>query len=89
MIDREHALLVSTQAKVLNISRGSVYYLPRPVPERDLILMRRMDELHLNYPFAGAHAVRAAKRGGLSRCINYNIKNMTGSKIKCRKSINN
>jgi putative transposase len=54
MIDREHELPVSTQAKVLNISRGSVYYQPRPVPERDLILMRRMDELHLNYPFAGA-----------------------------------
>ena len=54
MIDREHDLPVSTQAKVLNISRGSVYYLPRPVPERDLVLMRRMDELHLNYPFAGA-----------------------------------
>jgi putative transposase len=54
MIDREHGLPVTKQAKVLNISRGSVYYSPRPVPERDLILMRRMDELHLNYPFAGA-----------------------------------
>jgi putative transposase len=54
MIDREHGLPVTQQAKALEISRGSVYYLPRPVPERDLILMRRMDELHMDYPFAGA-----------------------------------
>ena len=54
MIDREHGLAVTQQAKVLAISRGSVYYLPRPVPERDLILMRRMDGLHIDYPFAGS-----------------------------------
>ena len=54
MIDREHGMAVTQQAKVLEISRGSVYYLPRPVPERDLILMRRMDELHMDYPFAGS-----------------------------------
>jgi putative transposase len=54
MIDREHGLPVSKQAEVLAISRSSVYYLPRPVPSRDLILMRRMDELHMDYPFAGA-----------------------------------
>jgi putative transposase len=54
MIDREHGLPVSKQAEVLAISRGSVYYLPRSVPTRDLMLMRRMDELHMDYPFAGA-----------------------------------
>lgn len=54
MIDREHELPITKQAEALNISRGSVYYLPRPVPERDLAVMRRMDELHMNYPFAGA-----------------------------------
>ena len=54
MIDREHGLPVTKQAEVLNISRGSVYYLPRPVPTRDLTLMWRMDELHMDYPFAGA-----------------------------------
>ena len=58
MIDREHGLPVSTQAKVLNISRGSVYYLPKPVPERDLKLMRRIDELHMDYPFAGARMMQ-------------------------------
>jgi putative transposase len=58
MIDREHGLPVSTQAKVLNISRGSVYYLPRPVSERDLKLMRRIDELHMDYPFAGSRMMQ-------------------------------
>ena len=54
MIDREHGLAITNQAEVLNISRGSVYYLPRPVPEADLKIMRRLDELHLEFPFAGA-----------------------------------
>jgi putative transposase len=58
MIDREHGLPVTKQAKVLNISRGSVYYLPRPVPERDLKLMRRIDELHMDYPFVGSRMMQ-------------------------------
>ena len=58
MIDREHGLSVTKQAEVLHISRGSVYYLPRPVPEVDLKIMRRLDELHLEFPFAGARMLR-------------------------------
>lgn len=54
MIDREHKLPITKQAEVLNIGRGSVYYLPRPVPEGDLAIMRRMDEPRMNHPFAGA-----------------------------------
>ena len=54
MIDRDHDLPIARQAKVLNISRGSVYYLPRPTSVEDLALMRRLDELHLDYPFAGS-----------------------------------
>jgi putative transposase len=54
MIDREHKMPIARQAEAVKISRGSVYYLPRPVPERDLKLMRRMDELHMDYPFAGS-----------------------------------
>jgi putative transposase len=50
MIDRTHQLGISRQAKALGISRGSVYYLPRPTPEADLALMRRIDELHLDFP---------------------------------------
>lgn len=58
MIDRNHDLPVARQAKVLNISRGSVYYKPRPVPAGDLAIMRRIDELHLDYPFAGSRMLR-------------------------------
>ena len=58
MIDRTHKLPVARQAKALNISRGSVYYQPRPVSAEDLKIMRRIDELHLNYPFAGSRMLR-------------------------------
>ena len=58
MIDREHDLPIKKQAEVLNISRGSVYYLPRPVSSADLNLMRRLDELHLELPFAGSRMLR-------------------------------
>ena len=58
MIDREHDLPIAKQAKALNISRGSVYYLPRPVPETDLEVMRRLDRLHLQFPFAGSRMLR-------------------------------
>ena len=58
MIDRAHELPISQQAKALNISRGSVYYLPRPVSGADHAIMRRLDRLHLEYPFAGARMLR-------------------------------
>ena len=67
MIDRNHDLPVARQARVLNISRGSVYYKPRPVSAEDLALMRRIDELHLEYPFAGSRMLRDfLNREGLS-----------------------
>ena len=58
MIDHNHDLPITKQAKALGISRGSVYYLPRPVPAADLAIMRRMDELHLEFPFAGSRMLR-------------------------------
>ena len=58
MIDREHALALTRQAETLSISRSSIYYLPRPVPAGDLKIMRRLDELHLEFPFAGARMLR-------------------------------
>lgn len=58
MIDRDHALTISQQAKLLNISRGTAYYQGQDVSAADLALMRRMDELHLNYPFAGSRMLR-------------------------------
>jgi putative transposase len=58
MIDREHDLPITKQAEVLRISRGSVYYLPRPASAADLALMRRLDQLHLEFPFAGSRMLR-------------------------------
>jgi putative transposase len=58
MIDRQHDLPITKQAEVLCISRGSVYYLPRPVPEADLAIMRRIDRLHLEFPFAGSRMLK-------------------------------
>jgi putative transposase len=67
MIDREHDLPISRQARALGVSRGCVYYKPRPVPPEDLALMRRIDELHLERlraiasqlrEFAGARMLR-------------------------------
>ena len=58
MIDREHDLPIARQAGVLRISRGSVYYLPRPVPDADLAIMQRLDRLHLEFPFAGSRMLR-------------------------------
>jgi len=65
MIDREHNLSIARQAEALKISRGSVYYSPRPVPDADLAIMRHLDRLHLEFPFAGSR--RAASRSPRSR----------------------
>jgi putative transposase len=58
MIDRQHPLPLRKQAVALGISRGSVYYLPRPVPAADLAVMLLIDKLHLEYPFAGSRMMR-------------------------------
>ena len=62
MIDRDHPLPLVRQAKALGISRSSIYYRPRPVSEADLGLMRRIDELHLEHPFAGSRMMRGMLR---------------------------
>ena len=64
MIDATHRLSVVRQADLLDISRSNVYYLPRGASAADLMLMRRIDELHLNYPFAGARMLRDMLRLG-------------------------
>ncbi len=63
MIDRNHDLSLTRQAKTLGISRGSVYYLPRPVSASDLALMRRIDALHLDYPSAGSRMLQGLLKG--------------------------
>ena len=62
MIDRSHKLPITKQAKVLDMSRGSAYYQPRPVSAEDLKLMHRIDRLHLSYPFAGVRMLRGLLR---------------------------
>ena len=62
MIDRDHKLPLARQAKAVGISRGSIYYRPRSVGEAGLGLMRRIDELHLEYPFAGSRMMRGLLR---------------------------
>jgi len=63
MIDRGHRLPLSRQAEMLGISRGSLYYDPCPVSADDLAIMRRIDALHLDYPFAGSRMLRDLLRG--------------------------
>jgi len=63
MIERAHELPIKRQAELVSISRGAAYYTPRPVSEADLHLMRRIDELHLELPFAGARMLRDLLRG--------------------------
>src|SRR5579859_5037646 len=63
MIDRGHRLTLSRQAELLGISRNSLYYDPCPVSAAELAIMRRIDELHLDYPFAGSRMLRDLLRG--------------------------
>jgi len=63
MIDRSHDLSLTRQAQVLRLSRSSLYYGPHPVSAADLAVMRRIDELHLAYPFAGSRMLRDLLRG--------------------------
>ena len=63
MIDRGHTLPLVRQADLLGLSRSTLYYEPRPVPAAELAIMRRMDELHLDYPFAGSRMLRDLLRG--------------------------
>src|SRR6202040_3705328 len=61
--DREHELPLIRQAALLKLSRSSLYYQARPVAPADLAVMRRIDELHLDYPFAGSQMLRDLLRG--------------------------
>ena len=66
MIDRDHDLPVTRQAQALGLSRSTIYYKSRPVSAEDLELMRRLDALHLDFPFAGARMLRdLLRREGL------------------------
>ena len=58
MIDRDHALSVTKQAQAVGVARSTVYYLPRPVSAADHDLMKQIDRLHMEFPFAGSRMLR-------------------------------
>ncbi len=58
MIDHTHDLPVVRQCRILELARSTAYYVPRPTSPEDVALMRRIDELHLEYPFAGTRMLR-------------------------------
>jgi putative transposase len=58
MIDRTHPLPITCQAEALGMARSTVYALPTPVSDRDLDLMKRVDRLHLEMPYAGSRMLR-------------------------------
>ena len=76
MIDREHALSITKQVAVVGIARSTVYYLPRPVSAEDLALMRRIDELHLEFPFAGSRMLRRLLAGEGSKTGRRHVKTL-------------
>jgi putative transposase len=63
MIDRGHELALARQVELVGLSRSTLYYEPRPVPPAELAIMRRIDELHMDYPFAGSRMLRDLLRG--------------------------
>ena len=79
MIDREHDLPISRQAEALGVSRGAVYYKPRPTSAEDLRIMRRLDELHLHYPFAGSRMLRDFLNRGAPPSISTSSSNCRAS----------
>jgi putative transposase len=62
MIDRDHALPLSHQAELLDLSRSGLYYEPVAMSKTDQQLMREIDRLHTEYPFAGARMLRGMLR---------------------------
>ena len=58
MINRAHGLALTRQAELLDLSRSGLYYEPAAVPAHELAMMRRIDALHLDYPFAGSRMLR-------------------------------
>ena len=62
MVDRAAPLSIRRQCELLQISRSGVYYEPEPTGDDELALMRRIDELHLKFPFYGS-------RRGRMRCF--------------------
>jgi putative transposase len=76
MIDRGHALSVTKQAEAVGIARSTVYYLPRPVSAADLALMKEIDRLHMEFPFAGARMLRRLLAANGSKAGRRHVKTL-------------
>ena len=67
MTEREHPSL-SAQCRLLALSRSTLYYQPTGHSAETLALMRRIDELYLDYPFYGSrHLAREGVTVGRRR----------------------
>ena len=67
MIERDGSLSLSRQCALLGVSRSSQYYRPKGESVEDLALMRRVDELHMAYPFYGSRQLmRHLRREGVT-----------------------
>src|SRR4249920_2983876 len=63
LVDRDDAALSTVeQCLLLKVARSTLYYRPAPVSTDDLAVMRRMDELHLAWPFYGSRRMAAVLR---------------------------
>jgi putative transposase len=71
MIDREDPLSVTTQCRILQLSRSGVYYIPVPVSDKDRELMRLIDEIHLAMPWLGSRGMKSELRN--KGCISGRI----------------
>ncbi|WP_370582514.1 IS3 family transposase [Burkholderia pseudomallei] len=84
MIDRKYALPISQQARLVGVARSSVYYRPQPVSEADQLLMRRIDELHMEFPFAGARMLRREGHEVGRRRVRTLMKRMGVEALYCK-----
>ena len=83
MSDPTAKLSVSRQAIVLGISRGSVYYKPRPLSDADLKLMQRIDKLHMEFPFAGSRMLQGLLVQGICLRRRWSYRRQHGQ-FQCR-----
>ena len=77
LIDHNDPLTLSRQAKLLNVTRSSISYLPKPISKADQQLMMRIDKLHLEFPLAGTRMLRGLLRG-LLRQVGFTIQHYAG-----------
>ena len=76
MIDRDHSLCVTKQAELVGVARSTVYYLPRPVSAEDLALMKQIDALHTEFPFAGSRMLRSLLAANGSKIGRRHVKTL-------------